>query len=157
MSSPITIRPAKPEDADAILHSHVASIQGLCAHDYTAEEIAAWTSPKRADAYRGALEKGHAIFVALEDDRIVGFGDLGGEEIFGLYVHPQYVGRGVGKLLLEALESEARARGIHALKLNSTITAKPFYSNRGYHPISETMHTVSPTIKLRCVEMQKEL
>ena len=105
----VQIRPATAADAEAILRAHLASIQGLCANDYTREEIAAWTGPKRAEWYTRAIEKGHGeLLVATMDEEIVGFGDLGGDEIFGLYVHPQHVGRGLGKRLLEALEAEAQ-------------------------------------------------
>jgi GNAT superfamily N-acetyltransferase len=49
-----------------------------------------------------------------------------------LYVAPSARFRGVSKSLLASLESEAVALGIRELRLESSLTALPFYSRRGY-------------------------
>ena len=157
---PILIRRADAEDAERILQTHLASINGLCARDYTQAERAAWTGPKRAEWYVRAIEGGQALFVAEErqaDRRVVGFGQLDGDEILSLYVHADHAGRGVGRALLRALEDEARQRGITTLRLNSTLTARNFYVAHGYRILGQTTHPVGGNIKLRCVAMAKAL
>ncbi|MED0681311.1 GNAT family N-acetyltransferase [Aneurinibacillus thermoaerophilus] len=45
---------------------------------------------------------------------------------------------GLGRLLMEKLEAEAKASGYHTLKLNAQVHAKPFYERLGYKAHGET-------------------
>jgi GNAT superfamily N-acetyltransferase len=47
-------------------------------------------------------------------------------------VDPDWRGRGVGRILLEALEARARRRGLRALHLDSFGSAVPFYEALGF-------------------------
>jgi GNAT superfamily N-acetyltransferase len=47
-------------------------------------------------------------------------------------VDPLWRGRGVGRILLEALETRARRRGLRALHLDSFTAAVPFYEALGF-------------------------
>jgi len=65
----------------------------------------------------------------------VGFASLArNEEIDMLYVHPAVVGRGVGTLLIDALEKLAGARGATRLTTAASDTARAFFENRAYVP-----------------------
>jgi GNAT superfamily N-acetyltransferase len=70
------------------------------------------------------------------DGDLAGFGllNLQGSKIELLYVAPHARFRGVSKSLLASLEKEAIGVGIRELTLESTATALPFYSGRGYTP-----------------------
>ena len=63
-----------------------------------------------------------AMLVAEADGRIVGFGDvyavpeLG--HVLGMFVHKEYRGRGIGKLLLAALVDWARQNGLPSISLH---------------------------------------
>ena len=48
------------------------------------------------------------------------------------YVHPRWQGRGIGKALLVALESEAAKLGVKAIAADVSITAKAFFLSRGF-------------------------
>src|SRR4051812_35349674 len=100
----MTIRRATIDDADAICDVHVRSIRGLCAADYTPEQIEAWAGRKKPELYSRAMsEGGETMFVAIDDaGRIVGFVAFKQAEIYGLYVAPEAVGRGAGSALLDA-------------------------------------------------------
>jgi GNAT superfamily N-acetyltransferase len=50
------------------------------------------------------------------------------------YVLPEVQFGGVGRALLEAVEAEARLRGLLELSLESTLSARAFYSRHGYNP-----------------------
>lgn len=128
----ITIRPARPEDAGALLTVHVASIRRVCGPHYTPAQIEAWAGPKRADRYVEDMRSG-TLLVAEVDGAIVGFGDCGSKgSIRALYLHPDHVGRGLGRRLLDALEADARARGITEMGLYSSTNAITFYERAGY-------------------------
>jgi putative acetyltransferase len=159
-----TIRPATPDDAEAICAAHVASIRGLCTKDYTPKQIDAWAGSKKPDVYRRMMARGEALFVATtgkaggaRDGEVVGVGGLNADEVCLLYVRPDYARRGVGGALLEVLEQRARENGAAVAKLNSTLTAERFYAARGYSGSAVTMHTLCPGVELPCVPMTKRL
>jgi GNAT superfamily N-acetyltransferase len=102
--------------------------------------------------YGGDLEPGvkpsaddiEAFVIARDDDgRALGCGALRslGEpvvEIKRMYVRPEARGRGVGSLLLEALESEAVARGFKVVRLETgplQPEALGLYTRSGYREI----------------------
>lgn len=132
------IRRATDADAEAITPVHVASIRTLCANDYTQQRIDAWAGWKSPDKYRKAMAAGELFFVAEVDGRVVGFSVLFGDEVKAVYLHPDRVGQGLGRKLLEAVEAEARSAGVTELKLTSTLTAVPFYEACGTRRATST-------------------
>ena len=155
--SSVLIRRATPEDADAITPVHVASIRTLCAKDYTPEQIDAWAGWKSPEQYRAAMAAGELFFVAEADGRVGGFSVLLDDEVKAVYVHPDSVGRGVGRALLAAVESEARSRGVTHLRLTSTLTAVRFYETCGYAKGDPREHPVTGGVMLPCVHFTKQL
>ena len=64
----------------------------------------------------------HMGFVSLKDNTII---DM-------LYVHPHYVGQGIGTALVEAVEKIAKGRGAKTITTDSSDTAQMFFEERGY-------------------------
>jgi GNAT superfamily N-acetyltransferase len=54
-----------------------------------------------------------------------------------MYTHPDFVRRGVGRLILELCEEAARAEGFTRLELMATLSGQPLYRRAGYEPIEE--------------------
>ncbi|GGX63725.1 acetyltransferase [Litorimonas cladophorae] len=52
--------------------------------------------------------------------------------IRAMYTHPDYVRRGIGKMILEASEAAACAAGFSALEMAATLAGEPFYLQCGY-------------------------
>jgi putative acetyltransferase len=154
----MTIRPATPDDADALCDLHIRSIRGLCAADYTPEQIEAWCRPKAPEKYRKAMtEGGETMFVAVDEDgSLAGFASVKGEELYCLYVAPDSVRRGVGRSLLTTVESAAREAGAGQLRFRSTLTALPFYVRCGYQTGEQTGALMSG-VEIPCVWMTKAL
>jgi GNAT superfamily N-acetyltransferase len=150
------IRRAIPGDAHGILAAHVASIVGVCAADYTPEQLSAWVSPKTADQYVRAMSAGHLIWVATWDGEVVGFADLVDDMLEGLYLRPEIIGRGVGRALLEAAESAARDAGVRRLELYATLTSYRFYMHMGYEPLGPGEFRPGG-VDVPCVHMRKSL
>ena len=153
------VRPATPADAEAVCAVHVASIRRLCARDYTAEQIEVWAGGKHPDRYVRAMAEGETFFVAegLEaTPTVIGFSSVLGDEVRAVYVHPDHVGVGVGRALLAAVEEHARDGGVEVLRLNSTTTAREFYTAHGYQNDGESIFDMLG-VGLPCVKMSKRL
>lgn len=152
------IRRAVPEDAPAIYDVHLSAITNVCALAYSPEEIAGWIAGKSAPGYLPSIET-HDFFVATVAGRVVGFSEFDPEthEVSAVYVHPDYLRRGIGATLLNEIEAAARARSVRSLHLHSTITAMRFYEACGYSFDHMTILRLHGGAKLRCAMMRKEL
>lgn len=104
--------------------------------DYTQEQIDVW-APDFIDNEKWAKELSeHHTFVAVHDSIIVGFGDIdGGGYLDRLYVHHEYQRQGVASMLCDRLESMV-APGV-PVRTDASITARPFFENRGYKVVKE--------------------
>lgn len=154
----ISVRKAQPEDAEAICHVHFASVRTLCVNDYTPEQIEAWVGNLTPEGHRNAIEKKSEImFVADKKGIITGFYSLFDNEVRAVYVHPDYVHQGVGKLLLEAVEKEAVYQHIEKLQLSASTNAQSFYQACGYKVVEHSFHTLRSGVQIPCVYMEKFL
>ncbi len=153
----VFIRAAENKDAEGIYNAHMQSIRKLCARDYTAEEIAAWTSSPKPESYVSAMEAGENMFVAVENGQIAGFTGIKADEICAVYVHPDFAGRGIGSALLERAELHLRENNISKARLHATLTAKPFYLRKGWKTDEETVHHLRCGVKIQCIAMRKDL
>jgi GNAT superfamily N-acetyltransferase len=153
----LRIRKASPDDVEEICRLHKASIRQLCSSAYTPEQIAAWTKPLTPDRYLSAMRQ-FEFFVAL-DDGILGFFilNLKGAELNAIYLHPDAVGRGVGRRLFGYAESIAQDKSVSGLKLKSTLNAVGFYEACGFRRVRDSVHTNPAGVDLPCVEMTKIL
>ena len=61
--------------------------------------------------------------------------------IRAMYTHPNFVKRGIGRMVLKAGEDAARAAGFQALEMAATMAGKPFYLRCGYAVESEWFDT----------------
>ncbi|MBU2958660.1 GNAT family N-acetyltransferase [Paracoccus sp. 1_MG-2023] len=122
----IRLRPAQPEDA-----ASVAAIWNPIIRDTA---ITFWpterSEPEIAGIIRDRLASGRAFLLAVSDDRVLGFatydqfrGGLGYARSMehSINLAPAARGRGIGRLLLRAVEEHATGRG-HRLMIGA-ITA----------------------------------
>ena len=64
--------------------------------------------------------------------------------IRAMYTHPDHIRRGIGRMIIEAAEAAANARGYKALEMAATMAGKPFYLLCGYEIESEWEDTNGP-------------
>lgn len=157
------IRYAQPNDTRQIWEAHQASINAFCSKDYTAEQIKGWTSFSYSHEYWVKTMNKDVVLVLELNGSVEGFGHLslgvGGDfsiaEVEGLYFAPEGKGLGLGRPMLEKLETIAREKGTKKIVLDSTHTSVGFYEKCGYEPASNNkiVHTRGVTIEL--VPMQK--
>jgi len=98
------------------------------------------------EALNGNLQNGHRFILAKEDDLTLGFASFVHDhpenyttKIPKIYVLPEAQGKGAGKLLIEAIEAQARKHGAAKLTLNVNRLnkAKTFYEHFGFTAVKE--------------------
>lgn len=80
-------------------------------------------------------------FVVYDDRKPIGAGRLRELDGFGkverICIDKEYREKGIGKILMEAIEHEAKQRGMKAFKLNAQLQAVEFYQKLGYKVCSD--------------------
>jgi N-acetylglutamate synthase-like GNAT family acetyltransferase len=151
------IREASVEDAEEACRILKRSITELCYLDHQNDPdiLGSWLANKTAQNVRRWINRSH-LFVATEDDAVVGVGALNDSgEITLNYVSPDVRFRGVSKALIARLEAQALELGLKRVKLESTATARRFYRSLGY----EEAGPPGPSFfgESLCYPMEKEL
>lgn len=81
--------------------------------------------------------KDSVVFVAEDSDRIQGFASLikpptARAELHLLYVDPDFAGRGTARVLIAAIEKEARLHDVSELWVDASIPAAFVFERLGY-------------------------
>lgn len=82
------------------------------------------------------------LFGAYDNGRLIGTAFLQEQDaktgiVRSVIVLPEYRGTGLGKKLMDVIESEAKKKGFEVLKLKGRETVRAFYEHLGYHATSE--------------------
>jgi GNAT superfamily N-acetyltransferase len=78
-------------------------------------------------------------------------------KIRAFFVHPAHARRGIGTLLLERCEGEARAHGFAAVELMATLPGVKLYRARGYQGDEPVNYDVGDGERIEFVPMRKSL
>ncbi|MFB4424505.1 GNAT family N-acetyltransferase [Streptomyces sp. QL37] len=104
----------------------------------------------------GDTAGGRAV-VAEEDGRVLGFTTLAGEPPEGalamMFVEPDTIGRGVGRLLFDHTTARARRMGFVRLTIDADPNAEPFYTAMGAVRIGATPSGSIPGRELPLLEL----
>ena len=144
------IRRAEADDANSISDVIVRALRETNAGDYTPEIIARLELSFSPAAIRQMIDQ-RTVFVAMAGPRIVGTASLDGQAARTVFVRPDVQGRGIGRLLMQAVEAVAREREVLVLHVNSSITAQPFYARLGYTVVREAFYGDERTIVMERV------
>jgi L-amino acid N-acyltransferase YncA len=116
----IKIRPYKIKDAQAILEIINYNILNATAlYDYEQR-----TLENQIAIFEDKLKKGFPIIVATENKLIVGFGyysEFRYREAYkytvehSVYTHPQHIGKGIGKYIMQELIGLAKTQKLHTI------------------------------------------
>ena len=69
-------------------------------------------------------------------------------------MHHAFQGVGVGTTLMSAIEQEAKEKKIHLIYTEASITAKPFFSKKGFETVKQKIDVIRGC-ELICYVMQK--
>lgn len=131
------IRPATPDDAEAVARVHVETWRAAYAHALSPEGLVGLSVTQRAEMHRRSPP-----VVAEVDGEIVGFVSVGpgadpdtDGELYAIYVLPDHWGGGIGRALMQAGEERLRELGHrHAILwvLEDNPRARRFYEAAGW-------------------------
>jgi GNAT superfamily N-acetyltransferase len=175
----LTLRQAVPADIPGLRALIDASVRGLQATDYTSNQIeGALQSVYGVDSQLIA-DGTYFIVEAGTEPAIVGCGGwskrktlFGGDrwtgredslldpqgdaaKIRAFFVHPDWVRRGIGSMILEACEGAATAAGFTRFEMGATLTGVPLYRARGYVPLEDLAVPLKNGESLSIVRMEK--
>lgn len=126
---------------------------------YNKRRFASAYSPQALKA-RGVIGEGvgSASASAGSSKVLVGFADLDMATGYldRLYVHHLVQGRGLGGMLCEEMEREAKRLGFASISTRASKTALPFFKKRGFRVLSEE-HVARRGEVLECFMMAKDL
>ncbi|MCX5510245.1 GNAT family N-acetyltransferase [Pseudomonas sp. BJa3] len=141
------IRRAQREDAEAISRIVITALRESNSRDYPAEVIAQ-VEQSFSPAAVSALLDSRMVFVAVNQNELLGTASLDGEVVRTVFVAPIHHRTGVGKRLMEAVHAAAIRAGVTALSVPSSITAQGCYARLGYRKLRDEFHGVERTIVL---------
>jgi GNAT superfamily N-acetyltransferase len=131
--APITIRPARPADATALIAILYDTFESTWRPQITEAAAVAFRSEDRPRAY--ATERGLEFVVAERDGAVVGLVHWEGDFVNALHVPAAAARTGVGAALMDVAEAAIAEAGHPTARLETdTFNARSqaFYAARGY-------------------------
>lgn len=127
VSESVLLRPATADDlpvvGDLYLRSRAAAVPAMPATTHTDDEVHAWVSGWDLDD--------QDVWVAEDDDVLLGYARVHGAWLDDLYVAPEAAGRGIGSALLDLVRSRSPG-GFCLWVFESNAPARGFYARRGF-------------------------
>ena len=127
------IREYISSDCEELAELFFQTVHTVNSKDYTKEQLNVWaTGNVELSVWNNSFLE-HYTLVALENNVIVGFGDIDNTGYLDrLFVHKDYQSQGIATALCDKLEA-----GFDRVTTHASITAKQFFMNRGYRLIKE--------------------
>jgi GNAT superfamily N-acetyltransferase len=156
-SSPeFSIRAFTPADAPALRRLHTRAILATPDTFYSKEQRVSWAHGLTPQGYIDESDNRETYEVAIIGGQVIGFCGRTAETVRGLYVDPDFQGRGVGRELLARAEAVLRAEGRTVMNIEASLSAEPFYASAGYKKVSEAMRPSRGGLMMGTCLMHKE-
>lgn len=154
----VSLRAASADELPALWALRTRAVAQGCAAHYPEPVLAVWLAAPAPDSLPRLIASGGAL-VAEEAGRMLGYAALeaASGEVDALFVEPDQHGRGIGAMLLLALEHMALAAGCRKLFLSASLNAVPFYRHAGFHAVREALYPHRSGIAIASVYMEKPI
>lgn len=151
------IRPFHPGDEPALHAVYHSAIHQTASKNYTPEQIHAW-APIDLDQYLWTKHiQGIQPFVVESAGEIVAYADVQSSGyIDHFFVAGVHARQGIGSLLMNHLQSVARAQAIATLTADVSRTAQPFFAKHGFVIVAQRLPVVRGVVVPNAL-MRKEL
>jgi len=139
------IRNATSADAPAISRTILSALRESNVQDYSAEIIEQVAQSFSPSAILHLLSE-RQVLVATAGSHIVATASLDNDIVRSVFVDPRYQGKGVGRHLMERIQSLAINAGLNRLRVPSSITAEGFYASLGFEKVRDEFHGAERTV-----------
>lgn len=151
------IRPAITCDFGAIACVFHDAIHQIAKHDYTEEQLRAWSPGELTAEHWQRRTRELEVKVAVTDNVLAGFiGFSRSGYIDLLFIRPDFVRRGVATALLLDAETTLRKLGVRTVWTQASLTARHFFEVMGYGILREQTVRCNG-VELRNYRMEKTL
>ena len=129
------IRQYEPTDCEDLVKLFYHTVHTINAKDYSQEQLNVWATNKiDLEVWNKSLFE-HYTVVAVENNIIVGFGDIDKSGYLDrLYVHKDYLRQGIATAICNKLEQAVK---VNKIITHASITAKPFFEQRSFKVVKE--------------------
>lgn len=129
------LREYTPSDCKQLAELFYQTVHSVNAKDYSKEQLDVWaTGSVNLDEWNQSFLK-HYTVVAVDNEKTVGFGDMEPSGYLDrLYVHKNHQGEGIATAICDELEQSV---GNVEIVTHASITARPFFENRGYRVVKQ--------------------
>lgn len=126
---------------DAIALSNIISINLLEVNtkDYPKDEMKRLAKAYSPEKVQSISESAH-MYVVYDHEKVVGCGAIASYDgklnesiLITIFVLPEMHGQGIGKRIMQALESDEYSLRANRIEISSSITACEFYKSLGYY------------------------
>ena len=123
----VIVRAMREADTIAVHRIHSECLTTSLTSHYSMRELAAWMHGRSPAGYWRFATSGETFRIAELDGEIVAFANWRDEELRSLFVSPTHQRAGIGTLLFEVCDRDARISFVKA-----TLGAVPFYRRFGF-------------------------
>lgn len=99
---------------------------------------------------------GYTVVVEIQG-KIVGTGSVIGDSVLRVFVDPAYQKQGLGKMIMNELETQAAASGVKVVQLRALAAARKFYESLGYVTVAKGLVEIDNGRHLEYYKMVKSL
>ncbi|WP_144213933.1 GNAT family N-acetyltransferase [Shewanella donghaensis] len=151
------IRKATIADAQTAFEIRNQAIWTQCKGHYDDDVLRVWTEGDLPQQFADVFAA--TGYVAIADGDIAGVGmiDVDTGMVDAMFVRPSAFGQGLGRAMLQHLESIAREAGCKKLILDASLNAVIFYRTCGFIGETQSIWHSPRGIDLACVPMEKSL
>ena len=134
MKADFIIRAALQSDAVELKNLFQNTVLAINRRDYSQAEVEDWASCGDDLSNIEDMIKTHYFIVAVnQQSQIVGFSSITPHGyLHSMFVHKDFQGKGIATILLNKIERYATATGIIRITSEVSLTARPFFEQRGY-------------------------
>lgn len=157
LASRATIVKATAADAAEAWQLRNQAILRACKGFYDDSLLARWTAGEMTAAFEAFVDR--HLYAATLERKMLGTGavDLDDGKVDAVFVHPDWMGLGIGARIIRHLSELARHAGLKELWLESTLNAAPFYRRCGFAGDTVGTYQSPRGLTLPCVPMRMKI